>query len=318
MGKPTGGDPMILLAALAGGLVAVGLVVLVAELTRRAPPPGTPPRPAMMRAGLTESLRRKILIGVVVGLAMLAVTRWPVAALAAGFGAAFLPSLMSTRGGRQRTAKLEGLEQWTRRVSDMLTASRGLEDALEVSARTAPPAIAPQVTALARRLSARSGTQEALRTFADEIDDPAGDRIVAALLIATSQRGGGVQGVLATLAELLARDVAARREIEASRAEHRTTLRWIIVFVCGFTLFAIFNRSYSAPYGTFTGEVVLALVAILYAVGLAWLNKLGQIPAPGRFLDQSPAGAGEPEPQPVQAGGFRGAVPPGWHSGGGW
>lgn len=294
---------MILLAALGGGLAAVGLVVFVAELTRRAPPAGTPPRPAMFRAGLTDSGRRRMLLGVVVGLAMLAVTRWPVAALAAGLGVAFVPSLMSTKGARQRTARLEALEQWTRRVSDMLTASRGLEDALEVSARNAPAAIAPEVTALARRLSARVGTQEALRVFAGEIDDPAGDRIVAALLIATSQRGGGVQGVLSTLAEQLARDVAARREIEASRAEHRTTLRWIVAFIAGFTLFAIFNRSYSAPYGTLAGEVVLALVAILYAAGLAWLNKLGQISAPGRFLDQAPAGASEPEQQQVRAGG---------------
>lgn len=294
---------MILLAALAGGLVAVGLVVLVAEFTRRTPPPGTPPPAAAIRGRLTEVGRRKILLGVVAGLAMLAVTRWPVAALAAGLGAAFVPTLTSTKTARQRTARLEGLEQWTRRVSDMLTASRGLEDALEVSARTAPAAIAPQVTALARRLSARAGTQEALRVFAQEIDDPAGDRIVAALLIATSQRGGGVQGVLSTLAEQLARDVAARREIEASRAEHRTTLRWIVAFIAGFTLFAIFNRSYSAPYGTLTGEAVLGAVAILYAAGLTWLYRLGQIPAPGRFLDQAPAGADDPEPAQVRAGG---------------
>lgn len=291
---------MILIAALAGGLTVIGVVLLVAELTRRAPPPGTPPRPTI---GFGDAARKKVLIGVIVGLAMLLVTRWPVAAIAAGFGAALLPTLMSTGSARRRTARLEGLEQWTRRLSDMLTASRGLEDALEVSARTAPTAIAPQVTALARRLSARVGTQEALRIFANEIDDPAGDRIVAALLIATSQRGGGVQGVLSTLAEQLARDVAARREVEASRAEHRTTLRWIIAFICGFTLFAIFNRSYSAPYGTFVGEVVLAIVAILYAVALAWLHKLGEIPMPGRFLEQAPVGSDEVEPSPVRTGG---------------
>ena len=288
---------MILFAALAGGLVAIGLVLLVLELTRRQPPAGTPPHPTMLKAmsKLGQAGRRKILIAVVAGLAMLAVTGWPVAALAAGLGVLFVPMLTSARGTRQRTARLEGLEQWTRRLSDMLTASRGLEDALEASARTAPAAIAPQVTALARRLSARAGTQEALRVFAAEIDDPAGDRIVAALLIATGRRGGGVQGILSTLAEMLARDVAARREIEASRAEHRTTLRWIIAFVVGFTIFAIVNRSYSAPYGTFVGEVVLALVAALYAAGLAWLNKLGQIPAPGRFLDQSVVGLEEAE-----------------------
>ena len=89
------------------------------------------------------------------------------------------------------------------------------------------------MTALARRLSARVGTEEALRAFAAELDDPAGDRIAAALIIATGQRGGAVHDVLSALAEILARDVAARREIEAERAQHRTTVRWIIVFIGG-------------------------------------------------------------------------------------
>ncbi|HET9893567.1 MAG TPA: type II secretion system F family protein [Streptosporangiaceae bacterium] len=294
---------MILLAAGAGALVMIGLVLFAAELTRRAPAPGTPARRGFRITELSGSSGRMIVVALVAGLAMLAVTRWPVAALATAAGVIFVPKVTSTRADRKRTAKLEGLEQWTRRLADMLTASRGLEDALGVSARTAPAAIAPAVTALARRMSARIGTQDALRAFAAEIDDPAGDRIVAALLIATGQRGGGVQGVLSSLAELLARDVAARREIEAARAEHRTTLRWILAFIAGFTAFAILNRAYSAPYGTLTGQVVLALVVGLYAAGLTWLHKLGQIPVPGRFLDNTPARLDEPEPHQVPAGG---------------
>jgi hypothetical protein len=90
---------------------------------------------------------------------------------------------------------------------------------------------------------------------------------------------------------MLARDVAARREIEAERAQHKTTVRWITIFVAGFTVFAVLNRAYSAPYGTVVGQVVLAAVAALYAAGLAWLNHLGTIPAPGRFLDAPPARA---------------------------
>ena len=294
---------MILAAAAAGALVMTGLVLLAAELTRKAPPPGIPPSKWSSAGQVAEHTKRRLVIAVVAGLVMLLLTRWPVAALAAAAAVVFLPRLTSTKAARQRTALLEGLEQWTRRLADMLTASRGLEDALGVSARTAPASIAPAVTALARRMSARIGTQEALRAFAAEIDDPAGDRIVAALLIATGQRGGGVQGVLSSLAELLARDVAARREIEAARAEHRTTLRWILAFIAGFTAFAILNRAYSAPYGTLTGQVVLALVAGLYAAGLTWLHKLGQIPVPGRFLDNPPARLDEPEPHQVPAGG---------------
>jgi Flp pilus assembly protein TadB len=282
---------MIIAAALSGALIMTGVMLGVAELTRLAPAAGTPPA-RMLSARRIAAAKTRIVLAVLAGLVMLAITRWPVAAVAAAAAVAFVPKLTATRAARQRTARLEGLEHWTRRLSDMLTASRGLEDALEVSARTAPAAIAGPVTALAKRLSARVGTDEALRAFAAEIDDPAGDRIAAALIIATGQRGGAAGGVLSALAEILARDIAARREIEAERAQHRTTLRWIIAFMAGFTVFAIVNRSYSAPYGSVVGQMMLAIVALLYAAGLGWLHRLGTIPGPGRFLDQ-PGGRAE-------------------------
>jgi Flp pilus assembly protein TadB len=275
---------MIVLAALAGAAIATGLVLGARELIGRAGPPGAPPPRRRFPHSLSDWSRRQAVLAVIAGLGVLAITRWPVAGLAAGLAVIFLPRVLSTRGQRERTAKLEGLEQWTRRLSDMLTASRGLEEALEASARSAPAAIAGPVTALAARLNARVGTEAALRTFAAEVDDPAGDRIAAALIIATGRRGGGVRDVLNALAVMIARDVAARREIEAERAQHRTTLRWIAVFIGGFTIFAVLNRSYSRPYGTVPGELVLALVTGLYAAGLGWLYRLGAMPAQGRFL----------------------------------
>jgi Flp pilus assembly protein TadB len=210
-----------------------------------------------------------------------------------------LPKVTAAKGHKQQIAVLEGLEQWTRRLADMLTASRALEDALEASAVTAPPAIAGPVTALARRLSARTGTEAALRAFAAEVNDPAGDRIAAALIIATGRRGGGVRNVLGALAGMLARDVAARRQVEADRAEHRTTLQWITAFIVVYTVGATLDRSYSAPFGTALGQVVLALVAALYAAGLGWLHHLGNTPAAGRFLN---AEHGSKKPAPAPAG----------------
>jgi len=281
---------MILLAALAGAAMAVGLVLLLFELTRPQPDAGTPPR--LVLTALTTGARRRAAGAVLAALAVLAITRWPVAAIAAAAAVFFLPKLTLVGSQRKRTAMLEGLEQWVRRLADMLTASRGLEDALELSARTAPAAIAGPVSTLAARLSVRTGTEAALRAFAAEIDDLAGDRIAAALIIASGRRGGGARDVLNALAAILARDVAARREIEAERAQHRTTVKWITVFVVGFTIFAVLNHSYSAPYGTFTGQLVMGLVALLYAAGLYWLHYLGTMPAPGRFLD-TPAQAHE-------------------------
>jgi hypothetical protein len=94
-----------------------------------------------------------------------------------------------------------------------------------------------------------------------------------------------VRDVLNALAQILARDVATRRDIEADRAQHRATVKWLTFFVLGFTVFAIVNRAYSAPYGTLPGQIVMALVVALYGAGLMWLNHLGSVPAPGRFLE---------------------------------
>lgn len=284
---------MTLLAALAGGVAAAGLLLLIREFTRRPPPLGTPPRGRLWAQGFTAASLRRILIAVGMGLGVLLVSGWPVAGIAAAAAVVFLPRLTTAKAQKRRIAVLEGLDQWTRRVSDLLTAGRALEDALEASAASAPAAIAGPVTTLAWHLAARTGTDTALRAFAAEIGDPAADRIAAALIIATSTRGGGVRNVLNALADLLARDVAARRQVEADRAQHRTTLGWITGFLVAYTIFALLNRSYSAPFGTLTGQVVLAAVAGLYAAGLAWLHHLGTAPAPGRFLDAA-ADRGEP------------------------
>jgi Flp pilus assembly protein TadB len=271
------------LAGLAGGLMIAGLALLLLEFMP--PDPGlSTPRRARTPIRVGPRSRKRLLIAACAGLATFALTRWPVASTAAALAVLFVPRITSSRSAQRRTAVLEGLEQWTRRVADMLTASRGLEEALEASARQAPAAIGPAVRALSRRLTARTGTDAALRAFAADVDDPAGDRIAAALIIATGRRGGAVREVLNALAVILARDVATRREIEADRAQHRTTVKWLTLFVLGFTVFAAANRSYAAPYGTVPGQVVMALVTALYAGGLLWLHHLGSARVPGRFL----------------------------------
>jgi Flp pilus assembly protein TadB len=275
--------PVTVLAGLGGGLMIAGLALILLELVRRDPGTCAPPRSAI-RIRIGPLSRKRLLIAACAGLATLAVTRWPVAMIAAALAVLFLPRITSTRAAQRRAAALEGLEQWTRRLCDMLTASRGLEEALEASARQAPAAIGPAVGALSRRLATRADTEAALRAFAADLGDPAGDRIAAALIIATGRRGGAVRDVLNALAAMLARDVAARREVEADRAQHRTTVKWLTLFVLGFTAFAAANRSYSAPYGTAAGQVVMALVVALYTGGLLWLHHLGSIPVAGRFL----------------------------------
>ncbi|MEO3861327.1 type II secretion system F family protein [Acrocarpospora sp. B8E8] len=283
----------LLLAALTGAVVCGGLLLLIAGLAGHAPldrPPGRPPSrlATAVRRLAAPAHRRRLGIAAGAAVGVLALTGWPVAALGAALAGFGLPLLLSRRAPQQVIARLEALEQWSRRLADVLASGRGLEEALMSSVRTAPAPIAAPVRALGRRLQMRAGTEEALRQFADDLDDPIGDRIAAALILAARRRGQGVRTVLTGLARMVAADVAARRQIEAERAHYRTTLRWIAIFLAGFTLFAALTRSYVAPYGTVLGQLVLALVLTLYGLGLWWIHRLGTAPSPGRFLPADP------------------------------
>ena len=91
-----------MLAALSGAVTTAGLVLGVAELTRRAPQPGTP---AGRRAVATRfaGTGKRSALGAAVGLLILALTRWPVAALAVAAAVAMMPSMSASKDARQRT-----------------------------------------------------------------------------------------------------------------------------------------------------------------------------------------------------------------------
>lgn len=277
--------PMAAVAAVCGALIAGGVVLTTAGVVgTRHPPPARPAsRWRRLATRLDAPTRRWAAAAVGVALVVLAVTRWPVAALAAAVATVALPRVLSRRAATRRIERLEGLEQWSRRLADVLTAARGLEDALIRSADSAPAPIAAEVQALARRLRMRTTAERALRAFADDLDDPVGDLIAAALILAAS-RGSGAAGVLTGLARTVSKEVANRREVEAEQARHRTTVRWVVVMLAGYSVFVTVRQSYSAPFDTLVGQLVLALVAALYGAGLWWVHRLGiQAPA-GRFL----------------------------------
>jgi tight adherence protein B len=61
------------------------------------------------------------------------------------------------------------------------------------------------------RLRARWSTEDALRAFADDLDDATGDVVAANLILGARRRGAGLASVLDALAESVAADVRARR-----------------------------------------------------------------------------------------------------------
>ncbi|GLY86020.1 type II secretion system F family protein [Actinoallomurus iriomotensis] len=278
---------MELLAALAGLAAAGGLLLAVAGLTHPASSPGVRPpgrlRPAL-RSLADPTRRRRLSAAAVAGLVVLLVAGWPVAALAVAAGVYVLPPMLSGREPTRRITRLEALEQWARRLGEVMGASRGLEATLTDSLHVTPTPIRAPVAMLAERLNNRASTEHALRAFAEDLDDPIGDLIATALILAAKRRGPGTRQALGALADAVAAEVIVRREVEAERASLRTTLLVIVIAVAGLSLLLTASPTLSAPYGTPFGQMVLAAVAVLYAGGLAWMKRLSVIHSGPRFL----------------------------------
>jgi len=305
------------LAGLGGALAGLGLILTaLTAITRSAPQAdpaaaGLPPkrrtgrraRPATARP--VKLMLRRLLPAVLAAGVVGGVTRWPVGAVLAAVAGVGLPRLLGGgKAAERNNARLQALADWTRRLADSITAGAGLEDALVRSARTAPAPLAAEIGALAHRLRAHLPTELALRAFADDVDDAAGDQVAAALLLAARRQGRGVVTVLADLADTVAKTVAARRETEADRAKPRNSMRQVIAITIGFTLaLGVLNPGYASRYGTPAGQAVLALAGLIYIAGCWWMAQLARTPPTPRFLPPAPPATSPAEHQVHQPAG---------------
>ena len=245
---------------------------------RKAPPrPPAPPRshPALARlTAISARTRALLLAGLAAGVMVAALTGWWVAALVLPAAAAGLPVLLSAPPAAARIDRLEAMEEWTRALSGVLTVGVGLEQALVSTLRSTPDPIRAEVTTLVSRLRARWATEDALRAFADDLDDATGDVIAANLILGARRRGSGLASVLEGLAESVAADVRARREIEADRAKPRATARWVTIITVTVLAFLALTGEYIAPFGSPLGQVLLVALLALYVATLVWMRTM--------------------------------------------
>ncbi len=277
------------LAGTAGALLVGGILLAIVGLRHAEP---APPRPWRARRPVGWA-RGRWLLGGGTGLLVWAVSRWPAAGLIVAATIVGLPYLLgSAKVAARAIDRVEAIEEWTRRLADVLATGVGLEQALTASATTCPPPLHGEVSGLVARLSARWPTEQALRAFADDLDDTAGDLVVATLLLASRRRGPGLSGVLTAVAGSVGDEVAARRRIEAERAKPRSTARLVTLITLGVAGALMLNGTYLAPYRDGLGQLVLLLIAAAFTGCLLWMRALTLTPPAPRFLtDTRPGGA---------------------------
>ena len=280
----------VLLLTVAGLLIAGGVVGAVSAARGvQFLPHSTGTRGA--RAGLRVTSTH--LVAVAAGVAVLLLTGWPVAAISAGSAVVFVPRVLGGgRAAKRMIAKSEALADWTRRLADLISsgAAGSTRDALRRSLSSVPAPIAGEVHRLVHRMGPQ-GTERALRQFAWEVDDPAAEKIAGVLILRERNGGPGLAGVLTGLAQDLDDRSRMVREVEAERAKPRANMRTIVivtgVLIVGMLLFA---RTFLSSYSTVFGQVMLAVVAAVFAIALRWMRRLSDPPTPPKVLiDPEPA-----------------------------
>lgn len=286
---------MALVAALGVMAVLAGIALAIDTARGRPAPSGRPDGGAGAPTALLRRLykpgrlgrrtRLLLLAGLGAGMLIWLTTGWIAAVVILPAALAGTPILLVRSDQGATIDRLEAIQEWTRSLAGGLTVGMGIENAIEKTERSIPEPIQAEVGMLINRLRARWKTPDALRAFADDLDDNVGDQIVYLLLNGVQQRGEGLSRVLERLADTVARNVRRRRETEADQAKTRTTARWVtLIGLAVMLVLAVFKHDYIASYKSGAGQPLLLLLLGAYAGCLVWLRRAAVGTPPPRLL----------------------------------
>lgn len=270
----------IVIGAITGGGVFLFIVAL-----RGLPPSATGGGADRLEQRLRELVGIRGAIGLAAGIVVLVATRWLVAGIGVGLLAYSWRGLGGAAGERRAMARLEALATWTESLRDTIAGAVGLEQAIPASLRVAAPSLQEPLMRLVDRLHTRVPMPEALLRFADDLNDPAADLIIAALVINARLRGPGLRDLLGSLSSSVREELDMRRKVNADRRSTRRSVQIVIGVSVGMALLlAELDHPFLRPYDSVTGQLILIVVALVYGAGIIWLRRLARFHAPQRLL----------------------------------
>jgi Flp pilus assembly protein TadB len=296
-----------LLAIGLGAIIGASVFVLIMAIRGvEVRQPGT--GPSRLERIARDIVSPRGAISLAAGVLALLLTRWLVAGVAIALLAFSWRGIGGAVSERRAMERLEALATWTESLRDTIAGAVGLEQGIPSSLRVAGPALRGPLSRLIDRLHTRMPMADALRRFADDLDDPSADIIIAALIINSRLRGPGLRDLLGSLADSVREQLDMRRRVNAERKSTRRSVQIVILVSVGLAvLLAVFDHSFLKPYDGVIGQLVLAVVAAIYATGILWLRRLARFDVPQRLLTaQTGPAAAAPEPAPAWQGGGAG------------
>jgi len=263
---------------LAGALFAA----LRATAPVQAPVATSPSTPSAL-AGIERS---RAIAAAVVGFVALLATGWLLLGAAAGLLTLLWGRLLHDDRADEERARVEAIAKWLEDLRDTLRGSAmGAEAALEQVAQRPPQAIQAPLHAFAHRRRQGFRTEDALADLADDLAHPTSDAAIAAirLVVGGSSSAGRLHGTVDALAAAARDEVTARERIDRTRAVYQQSMQRLVIIgalLVGYLRVA--GGDLLAPYGTATGQVVLALPLAMWAGCVMWLRSLCRYDLPRR------------------------------------
>lgn len=232
-------------------------------------------------------------LALALGTAVLVITGWPVASVAAAILVLLVPRAISgSRSQRDNVERTQAIATWTEMIRDNMAGAAGLGQALQATTALAPAPIAPEI----RRFSARldhTPLVDALYALGEDLDNPSADLVVVALAnaarlesreLAVARKDGQSSPLLSRLATSIREDVRMRLRVEVGRARIRTSARIVVgTTVVTIAFLYVFARDLLEPYNTLTGQAWMCVVAGVFVLGGWMINAYGRVEVPERF-----------------------------------
>ena len=230
-------------------------------------------------AGLTPARfwAGSVAAGLLALLVLVALTGSVFVALVPSVAVALFPRAYFARRRRLRMREVQAA--WPDGLRDIvasISAGRSLTQAVTSLASTGPPALREafeRFPELARVL----GTGPALELVKEELADATSDRVIEVLLLAHERGGPIVRTILEDLVDATTRDLKLLDALETEGLEMRINARAVVVLPW-LVLVALTARPgpFRDFYRSAGGLVTLVIAAVLTAVGMLVLGRLGR------------------------------------------
>jgi tight adherence protein B len=220
-----------------------------------------------------------------VGAAVFAVSRTLPVAVVFALMSAYCP--VSVVKGRFERRRRELADVWPEAVDNLASAIRAglsLPEALTQLGERGPESLRPAFRRFGGDYLATGRFGDCLDRLKEDLADPVGDRVVAALRIARDVGGGDLGRMLRSLSRFLRDDVRTRSELEARQAWVVNGARLAVASPWAVLLALSMQPEVIGRYNSGAGVLILGVGATACWLAYRLMVRLGRLPQERRVL----------------------------------